>query len=107
MVYWHHFWYHTYRCHHHSDAVVIFAIHHLCPIKDTANTSPKQPKEPTSFQTVTNNHNNQLLGAFIGTIGTQLSHHHCHHGNAAPLSDAGATLLDPKPGNGTNNPGGL
>eukprot|EP00957_Ditylum_brightwellii_P173222 13186634-Ditylum_brightwellii.AAC.1 len=67
--------------------------------------SSKHPKEATSSQTTTIKHNNQLSDAFTCTSRTQSSH--CHHGDAAPSSDAGATLLAPKPGNGTNGAGGL
>eukprot|EP00957_Ditylum_brightwellii_P004741 360471-Ditylum_brightwellii.AAC.1 len=64
---------------------------------------PKNPLLPKQQQ----KHNNQQSGAFTGTIRTQSSHCHCHHGDAVPLSDAGATLLVPKPGNSTNDTGGL
>eukprot|EP00957_Ditylum_brightwellii_P164787 12547069-Ditylum_brightwellii.AAC.1 len=68
---------------------------------------PKQPKELTSPQTTTSKPNNRLSGAFTCTGRTQLPHRHPHHDNTAPSSDTGATLLAPKPGNGTNDTGGL
>eukprot|EP00957_Ditylum_brightwellii_P007166 544268-Ditylum_brightwellii.AAC.1 len=67
--------------------------------------TPKPPK--TTHFAKNNKHNNQLPGAFTGTSRTQLSHRRHHHGDAAPLSDAGATLLAPKPGNGTKDAVGL
>eukprot|EP00957_Ditylum_brightwellii_P182834 13927083-Ditylum_brightwellii.AAC.1 len=86
--------------------VVIAASHQPCPIRDTANTGPSttqnKPLPPKQQQ----KHNNQLSGASTGTSGTPSSRHHCHHGNAVPLSAAAATVLAPKPGHGTNNAGG-
>eukprot|EP00957_Ditylum_brightwellii_P053404 4047348-Ditylum_brightwellii.AAC.1 len=74
-------------------------------MKDTTNTAPKTTKNNPLPSNKTKKHNNQLPCAFAGTSRTPLSHRHPHHGNAAPSSDAGATLLAPKPGNGTNNAG--
>eukprot|EP00957_Ditylum_brightwellii_P095436 7269188-Ditylum_brightwellii.AAC.1 len=82
----------------------------MCQNKDNAdiaNTDPQTTHNNPLPSTTTSKHNNQLPGAFKGTNRTQSYHHHCHHGNTAPLSDAAATLLAPKPGNGTNNSGGL
>eukprot|EP00957_Ditylum_brightwellii_P155559 11841275-Ditylum_brightwellii.AAC.1 len=68
--------------------------------------TPKPPKT-THFHQQQQKHNIQLPGASTGTSGIPSSCHHCHHGNAAPSSDTGATRLAPKPGNGTNDAGGL
>eukprot|EP00957_Ditylum_brightwellii_P147604 11240911-Ditylum_brightwellii.AAC.1 len=82
-----------------------------CSTKDTAgsaNTDPQATQNnPLSSATTTSKHNNQLLGAFTGTSRTQSPHRHSYYGNAVLLSDAGATALAPKPGNGTNNAEGL
>eukprot|EP00957_Ditylum_brightwellii_P015520 1169116-Ditylum_brightwellii.AAC.1 len=67
--------------------------------------TPKPPKTTYFYQQQQANKHNQLSDAFTGTSRTPLSHHHHNYGNAAPLPDAGATLLAPKPGNGTNNAG--
>eukprot|EP00957_Ditylum_brightwellii_P149362 11375321-Ditylum_brightwellii.AAC.1 len=77
-----------------------------CPTKDTAgsaNADPQATQNKTLPPQATNKCNNQLSGAFTGTSRTPSSRHHPHHGDAAPSSDAGATLLVAKPGNGTNN----
>eukprot|EP00957_Ditylum_brightwellii_P198334 15113211-Ditylum_brightwellii.AAC.1 len=60
--------------------------------------TPKPPKM-IHFHQQQQKHNNQLQGASTGTSRTPSSCHHCHHGSAALLSDTGATLLAPKPGN--------
>eukprot|EP00957_Ditylum_brightwellii_P047320 3595055-Ditylum_brightwellii.AAC.1 len=79
-----------------------------CPTKDTAvsaNTDPQATKNNPPPSTTTSKHNNQLPGAFTGTNRIQSSHCHPHRGDAVLSSDAGATLLVPEPGNGTNNTG--
>eukprot|EP00957_Ditylum_brightwellii_P009210 696846-Ditylum_brightwellii.AAC.1 len=87
--------------------VVIITSHQPCPIRDTANTDPNTTQNNPFPPKQKQKYNNQLLGASTSTSVTSSSRHHCHHGNGAPSPDAGATLLVPKPGNGTNNAGGL
>eukprot|EP00957_Ditylum_brightwellii_P113098 8625512-Ditylum_brightwellii.AAC.1 len=65
--------------------------------------TPKTTQKDSLPSTTTNKNNNQLSGAFTGTSRTQLPHRCPHYGNDAPSSDAGATFLAPKSGNGTNN----
>eukprot|EP00957_Ditylum_brightwellii_P152938 11641150-Ditylum_brightwellii.AAC.1 len=81
-----------------------------CLTKDTAgsaNADPQATQNGPLPSATKRKHNNQLSVASTGTSRTPPSCHHPHHGNAAPSSDTGATLLAPKPGNGTNNTGGL
>eukprot|EP00957_Ditylum_brightwellii_P014582 1098616-Ditylum_brightwellii.AAC.1 len=93
--------------------IVSIVSRQLYPTKNTAGSANTDPQATQATQnnplpsSTTSEHNNQLLGAFIGTSRTQLPHHHPHHGNTAPSSDAGATILAPKPGNGTIDTGGL
>eukprot|EP00957_Ditylum_brightwellii_P029714 2246386-Ditylum_brightwellii.AAC.1 len=83
--------------------LVIVNSRQPCPIRDTANAGPKTTQNKPLSPKQQQKHINQLLCASTGTSGTPLSCHHHHHGNTAPLSDAAATVLAPKPGCGTND----